>query len=93
MRKASVAMWLKIEAESVAAGLQQATQKLDKARGEMVLDFSAVRRIDASALREMEELAGAADDRAVKVGLRGVNVSVYKVLKLVKLAPRFSYRA
>ena len=29
--------------------------------------------------------------KAVKVGLRGVNVEIYKVLKLVKLASRFSF--
>ena len=52
-----------------------------------------MRRIDPSAVREMEKLAGVADDKAVKVGLRGVNIDIYKVLKLVKLAPRFSFLA
>ena len=32
-----------------------------------------------------------ADDRAITIMLRGVNVEVYKVLKLVKLASRFSF--
>ena len=32
-----------------------------------------------------------ADAKTVKVVLRGVNVDVYKVLKLVKLTPRFSF--
>ena len=32
-----------------------------------------------------------ADDKGVKVVLRGVNVGVYKVLKLVKLTSRFSF--
>jgi hypothetical protein len=41
----------------------------------------------------MEKLAGVADDKAVKVVLRGVNVDVYKVLKLVNLTPRFSFLA
>ena len=57
----------------------------------MVLDFSSVGRIDATGLRAMEEFAGIASDKGVKVALRGVNVSVYKVLKLVKLASRFSF--
>ena len=64
---------------------------LDSAEGDVVLDFSSVRRIDPSALRAMEELAGIADDKAVKVVLRGVNVDIYKVLKLVKLTSRFSF--
>jgi len=91
MGKTMIAEWLKIDGEHVVQGLQEAGDKLDNAQGEMVLDFSSVRRIYPSALRELEELAGVADDKAVRVGLRGVNIDVYKVLKLVKLAPRFSF--
>ena len=57
----------------------------------MTLDFSSVRRIDASVVRAMEELADRAKEKDVKVALRGVNVDVYKVLKLVRLASRFSF--
>ena len=71
--------------------LQEAREKLDSAEGDVCLDFSSVRRIDPSALRAMEELAGLADEKAVKVVLRGVNVDIYKVLKLVKLTSRFSF--
>jgi hypothetical protein len=39
----------------------------------------------------MEEFADIADTNGVKVVLRGVDVSVYKVLKLVNLASRFSF--
>jgi len=84
-------LWLKIDGERVVGALQEALEKLDGAGDELVLDFSAVRRIDPSALRAMETLAGAADDKAAKVVLRGVNVDVYRVLKLMKLAPRFSF--
>ena len=58
----------------------------------MVLDFSAVRRIDPNAVKALEELAGLADDRSVKVVLRAVNMDIYRVLKLLKLAPRFSFQ-
>jgi anti-anti-sigma regulatory factor len=71
--------------------LQEALGKLDSAGGELVLDFSSVRRIDPSALRAMEKLAAMADEKAVKVALCGVNVDVYRVLKLVKLTRRFSF--
>ncbi len=71
--------------------LQTARETLDSAQGDVVLDFSSVRRIDPSGLRAMEKLAGIADDKAVKVVLRGVNVDIYKVLKLVKLTSRFSF--
>lgn len=86
-----IAVLLKIDGERVAHALREACEKLDVADGEMVLDFSTVRRIDPSALGAMEKLAGTADDKAIKVLLRGVNVDIYKVLKLVRLAPRFSF--
>ncbi len=73
--------------------LQNALAKLETAEGEIVLDFSSVRRVDPGALRVMEKLAGAAGAKAINVVLRGVNVEVYKALKLVKLAPRFSFAA
>jgi anti-anti-sigma regulatory factor len=86
-----IAVWLKIDGERVVPALQEAREKLDSAEGEVVLDFSSVRRIDPGALAAMEKLAGAADDKDVKVVLRGVNVEVYKVLKLVKLVGRYSF--
>jgi anti-anti-sigma regulatory factor len=85
------AVWLKIDPERVAQTLQEAVGKLDGAGGEVVLDFSSVRRIDPAAIGAMEKLAAAAGEKAVKVALCGVNVDVYKVLKLVKLTARFSF--
>ena len=91
MTMTMIPVGLEFDGESVAHALQEAREKLDSADGDVCLDFSSVRRIDPSALREMEELASIADDKAVKVVLRGVNVDIYKVLKLMKLAPRFSF--
>ena len=90
---AVIAMWIKIDEERVVQGLQEAGEKLDSAEGEVVADFSSVRRIDSSAIRALEEFAGTADDKGVKVVLRGANVDVYKVLKLVKLGSRLSFVA
>jgi len=88
---ARIAVWLKIDEESVVKALQEAGEKMDTVEGEVALDFSSVRRIDPRALRAMEELASLADHNGVKVVLRGINVSVYKVLKLVRLTSRFSF--
>ncbi len=88
---ATIAVWLKIDDESVVQALLDAGEKLDSVEGEVALDFSAVRRIDPSAIRAMAKFAGVADDKGIKVVLRGVNVGVYRVLKLVKLASRFSF--
>jgi len=88
---AMIAVWLKIDEESLVQALQEAGEKLDSVEGEVALDFSSVRRIDSISLSAMAEFAGMADDKGVKVVLRGVNVGVYKVLKLVKLTSRFSF--
>ncbi len=88
---AMIAEWLKIDEERVVQGLQEVGEKLDSVEGEVALDFSSVRRLDASALKAMEELAGIADDKSVKVVLGAVHVGVYRVLKLVKLTSRFSF--
>lgn len=88
---ATIAVMFKIDGEGVLPALQQARERLDTADGQAVLDFSTVCRVDPAALSAMEELAGIADGRGVKLTLRGVNIDVYKVLKLAKLAPRFSF--
>jgi len=86
-----MAVWLKVDEERVVQALQEAGEKLDIAEGEVMLDFSSVLRIDVSGLMALEQFAGRADDKGVRVTLRGVNVSVYKVLKLVKLTSRLSF--
>lgn len=87
---ATIAVWLKIDEERLVQALHEAGKTLDSG-GEVFLDFSCMRRINTSALRLMEEFAGIAYDKGVKVVLRGVNVDVYRVFKLVKLASRFSF--
>ncbi len=86
-----IAVFLNIDEEHIVPALQEAGANLDRTQGEAVLDFSSVHRIDSSGLRALEEFARIADEKAVKVVLRGVNVDVYKVLKLVKLSQRVSF--
>jgi anti-anti-sigma regulatory factor len=88
----SNAEWIKIDPERVLQAVQQeAVDKVNSAPGEAVLDFSSVPRIDTNAVGALDRLAGLAAGKSVKVVLRGVNVDVYKVLKLLKLAERFSF--
>jgi anti-anti-sigma regulatory factor len=68
--------------------LQEAIEKWSCAGGESVLDFSSVDRIDAATARALEELA---DRSSVRITLRGVNIGVYRALKLLNLAHRFSF--
>jgi anti-anti-sigma regulatory factor len=83
----------KIDAERLVQTLQDASEKVDGADGALTLDFSAVNRINPAALKAMETLAAVADGKSVKVVLRGTNVDIYKVLKLSRLASRFSFVA
>ena len=83
---------LKRDGECLLPGLHEALEALDSAEGELILDFSPVLRIDGRALGAMETLACRAQGKAVKVVLHGVHISVYRVLKLMKLAPRFCFR-
>jgi anti-anti-sigma regulatory factor len=88
---AMIALQHKIDGERVVTSLDETREKLDGTDGEMILDFSSVWRIDASALRAMEELAAGAEGKGVKLVLRGASTDVYRVLKLMKLAQRFSF--
>jgi anti-anti-sigma regulatory factor len=87
------ALWIHIDGDRVVQSLLEAQEKLDIADSELALDFSSVQRMDVAALGTLEKLASAAGTKPAKVVLRGVNVEVYKVLKLLKLAPRFSFTA
>ncbi len=83
-------MPLTIEENNLVPALEDAAKRMKGDDGELVLNFESVRRIDSSGLRAMEEFARVADEKGVKVALQGVGVDLHKVLKLVKLASRFS---
>jgi ABC-type transporter Mla MlaB component len=87
----TMTVFLKIDEGCVVSRLQEAVCSLDSAAGEVVLDFSTVRRIDSGGLRALEDLIRAADQKALVVTLRGLNIDVYKVLKLLKLTQRLSF--
>jgi anti-anti-sigma regulatory factor len=88
---AMIAVFLNIDEKDMVATLQEAGEKLDGAEGEPILDFSSIRRIDVSGLRAIEELARLAEQKGVRFTLHGVNVDIYKALKLAKLTGRFSF--
>lgn len=87
----SVATYYKIDGEHIAETLKQAREKLTSEHGELLLDFSDVLRMDTTGLHAMENMAAAAEERSVTFTLRGVNVGVYKVLKLARLTSRFTF--
>jgi len=86
------AEWIKVAPERVLQDWQQeAVDKVNSAPGEVILDFSSVLRIDSNVAVALEQLAGLAEDKSVKVVLRAVNMDIYKVLKLLKVSQRFSF--
>lgn len=88
---ATIAELIAIDPQNVTRSLLQAAEKLSSAPADATLDFSTVPQIDASVIGALEEVARIADERSVRIVLRGVSVDVYKVLKLVKLSRRFSF--
>ena len=76
-----------------AEWIQDAVEKVNRGESEVTLDFSSVLRIDGSMVGALEELAGLSENRSVKVVLRAVNMDVYRVLKQLKLAERFTFQA
>ena len=71
--------------------IQEAIAKVNSGQSEVILDFSSVRRIDTNMVGALEELAGLAGGKSVKVVLRAVNTDVYRVLKQLKLTQRFTF--
>jgi anti-anti-sigma regulatory factor len=84
--------WPDIE-ERAELLIRGALERVETAKQDVVLDFSGVRRLDAGGLRALEQLVAKARERSVKVELQGVDVEVYKVLKLMALAGQFIFAA
>ena len=82
---------LDIEDANVALMLEEAANRLEREGGELTLDLSRVRRLDSSSVRTLQKLATVADQKSVKLTLRGVHIDLYKTLKLMKLTHRFLF--
>lgn len=80
-----------IEEGQVTHILADARARLRSADGNLVLDFSAVRRLDTHALSALENLLAMAEQQQAAIALRGVTVEVYRVLKAVCLASRLTF--
>jgi anti-anti-sigma regulatory factor len=71
--------------------IQAAIEKVKSGESEVILDFSAVRRIDTNMVGALQDLARLAGSTSVKVLLRAVNTDIYRVLKQLKLTQRFTF--
>jgi len=90
MTTAKTPTYLELKSDNVGRALDEAREKLEPG-DELRVEFSRVTRIDPCVVRGLEALAQSAEEKAAKVTLRGVNVEVYKALKLARLASRFSF--
>jgi anti-anti-sigma regulatory factor len=71
--------------------IQAAIDRLDGTQEEIVLDLSGLRRVDSTTLARLEQLSVKAKEHSVRIRVRGASIEIYKVLKLVAVAPGFSY--
>lgn len=80
-----------VNGERVAETLKAVCGGLPSNSSDVLLDFFLVQSLDPMAIKELEDLAEAAKLASVKVILRGVNVEIYKVLKLSDLTDKFLF--
>jgi len=88
---ATIAMLHKIDGERVVEELNELLSNLDHAESEVEIDFSGVARLSPAALQVLGTLAAKSEEKGARVVLRGVNVDVYKELKLARLSGRFAF--
>ena len=81
---------LEISGSNLPQALEGVRAKLESGGG-LTLDFSRVPRVETHGLRALEDLAKAGEEKSASISLRGVNVEVYKVLKLARLTSRFTF--
>jgi len=80
---------ISLEEKLIPASIESGRIEVDESR--TVVDFSRVERLDSNSLASVRELAQRAEDSESKVIVRGLNVEVYKALKLAKLTSGFSF--
>lgn len=88
---ATSAVWIKADDATFAQKVTQLCAELADTNGEVVIDLSSVRRIGTDELKAVEQLAKKARENDKKLTLRGVNVGVYKVLKVAKVTTHFCF--
>jgi len=80
-----------IDGEHVAQQLNDIREKLATEGPEVLLDFFLAQALDPTDLRALEELAASAEGESTKIVIRGINIEMYKVLKLAGLSEKFEF--
>lgn len=79
-----------LQEPNLVSELRSLAKNLERDPADITLDLSSLRRVNSQDVLAIEELVRVAEEKEVKVTLRGVNVPIYRALKLVKLTNRFS---
>jgi anti-anti-sigma regulatory factor len=87
---ATVAILVSLEDGALAAELEKAIATLENGEREVVLDFSSVHRLSAGEVHAIDGFTRTAEDKGVKVRVRGLGVDLYRALKLARLSSRLS---
>lgn len=82
----------RVDPADLPAALDEARAAFERSQdSEVMLDLAALARIDTAGVAALVELARAAADRNVRLRARGVNVAVYKVLRLAGAADGIAF--
>ena len=87
----TTAALLSIDEQNLTSSLEKAGTSLDSEHQQLDLDFSSVPRLDCKGLRALQAFSHRAHEKRIAVALHGVNVDIYKTLKLARLAKSFSF--
>jgi len=83
--------FLSIDEGNLTSAFERAGKTLDGENRQLSVDLSCVRRVDSAGLNAIQDFAHRADEKKVKVVFRGVNVNVYKMLKMARLTRHFLF--
>jgi anti-anti-sigma regulatory factor len=84
---------IRLAPDRLVRDLQSEAMAAVEKADELELDLAAIQRVDTAAAQALEELAGAADRRGIRVRLRNTNLPVYKALLLLGLTRRFTFES
>lgn len=87
---ATVAVLVKLEEGTLAATLEEASGRLEDGEREVVVDFSSIDRLSAVEMHAIDEFTRTAEEKGLKVIVRGLGVDLYRALKLARLSSRLA---
>ena len=82
---------LEMDKTQLGTVLERAIGMLGGSDSELTLDFTSVDRVGPDDLKLLEKVGTVAAGKSARVVLRGINVRIYKALKIANLTERFGF--